>query len=156
MRALRITAPFTAVVGELPPPVLTPTGVLVRARRTAISTGTEIRQYRDERVAQTQALARRIADIMATRDRDAWGAAFDAAGIPWGPVNTLAETASDPHFRARGLFRSVGGSDGGTRWHVAQPLVFSGERPGPRRDAPRLGEHTEEILAPLAGTSTNG
>ncbi|TXL73259.1 CoA transferase [Vineibacter terrae] len=111
---------------------------------------------RGERVAQTQALTRRIADIMATRDRDAWGAALDAAGIPWGPVNGLAEAADDPHFRARGLFRRVDGSDGGTRWHVAQPLVFSGERPGPQRDAPRLGEHTEEILAPLAGTSTNG
>lgn len=52
MRALRQTAPLTASIEEVPPPILTPTGVLVRARCTAISTGTEIRQYRDERVAQ--------------------------------------------------------------------------------------------------------
>jgi crotonobetainyl-CoA:carnitine CoA-transferase CaiB-like acyl-CoA transferase len=108
---------------------------------------------RRDRVAQTEALTQRIAGIMATRDRDAWGAGLDAAGIPWGPVNTLAEAASDPHFRARGMFHDVAAGGGAPRWHVAQPLVLSGERPGPRRDAPRLGEHTEEILAAHAGTS---
>jgi threonine dehydrogenase-like Zn-dependent dehydrogenase len=55
MRALRLTAPFTATIEEVPAPVLTPAGVLVRARCTAISTGTEIRQYRDERVEQNPA-----------------------------------------------------------------------------------------------------
>lgn len=52
MRALRLTAPLTAGVVELPLPMITPDGVLVRAHRTAISIGTEIRQYRDERVEQ--------------------------------------------------------------------------------------------------------
>src|SRR4051794_28673347 len=52
MRALRLTAPLAAVIEEVPGPALSPTGVLVRARCTAISTGTEIRQYRDERVEQ--------------------------------------------------------------------------------------------------------
>ena len=52
MRALRITAPFTAAIVDCPEPVLTPDGVLVRARCTAISVGTEMRQYRDERVEQ--------------------------------------------------------------------------------------------------------
>jgi threonine dehydrogenase-like Zn-dependent dehydrogenase len=52
MRALRIIAPFEAAITECPEPELAPDGVLVRARYTAISTGTEMRQYRDERVAQ--------------------------------------------------------------------------------------------------------
>src|SRR4051812_31422768 len=52
MRALRLTAPLAAAIEEVPPPALTPDGVLVRARCTAISTGTEIRQYRDEQVEQ--------------------------------------------------------------------------------------------------------
>ena len=107
---------------------------------------------RRERVAQTATLSTRIADIMATRDRDAWAAGLDAAGIPWGPVNTLAETAADPHFRARGMFHNVAADGSTPRWHVAQPLVFSGKRPGPRCDVPELGEHTEEILASRAGT----
>lgn len=52
MRALRITAPFEAAIVDCPDPALTPGGVLVRARCTAISVGTEMRQYRDERVEQ--------------------------------------------------------------------------------------------------------
>lgn len=52
MRALRLTAPFAAELIECPLPVPGPGDVLIRARRTAISTGTEIRQYRDERVEQ--------------------------------------------------------------------------------------------------------
>lgn len=52
MRALRLTAPFQAAVTDRPPPPLPADGVVVRARRTAISAGTELRQYRDERVAQ--------------------------------------------------------------------------------------------------------
>lgn len=55
MRALRITAPFEAAITECPEPVLMPDGVLVRARCTAISVGTEMRQYRDERVEQNPA-----------------------------------------------------------------------------------------------------
>lgn len=55
MRALRITAPLEAAIVECPPPALAPDGVRVRARCTAISVGTEMRQYRDERVAQNPA-----------------------------------------------------------------------------------------------------
>jgi threonine dehydrogenase-like Zn-dependent dehydrogenase len=55
MRALRITAPLEATITDCPEPRLTPDGVLVRARCTAISVGTEMRQYRDERVEQNPA-----------------------------------------------------------------------------------------------------
>jgi threonine dehydrogenase-like Zn-dependent dehydrogenase len=52
MRALRITAPLEAAILDCPEPALAPDSLLVRARCTAISSGTEMRQYRDERVAQ--------------------------------------------------------------------------------------------------------
>jgi threonine dehydrogenase-like Zn-dependent dehydrogenase len=52
VRALRLTGPLQAALVDCPSPALMPDGVLVRARCTAISTGTEIRQYRDERVEQ--------------------------------------------------------------------------------------------------------
>lgn len=55
MRALRITAPFVAAVTDCAEPELTPESVRVRACCTAISTGTEMRQYRDERVEQNPA-----------------------------------------------------------------------------------------------------
>lgn len=55
MRALRLTAPFGAAIAMVAAPTPGPGDVLIRARRTAISTGTELRQYRDERVAQNPA-----------------------------------------------------------------------------------------------------
>jgi threonine dehydrogenase-like Zn-dependent dehydrogenase len=55
MRALRLAAPLDAVITTVEVPTPGPGEVLIRARRTAISTGTELRQYRDERVAQNPA-----------------------------------------------------------------------------------------------------
>ena len=104
---------------------------------------------RPERVARGDELRSRIAVAIAMRERDVWSVDLDAAGIPWGPVNALDEVAADPHFRARGLFRQVGDGDGTMRKHVAQPLVFSGDHPGPRSGVPRLGEHTAEVLREL-------
>lgn len=104
---------------------------------------------RGARVARSAELRGRIAAVLATRDRAAWAGRLDAAGIPWGPVNTLGEVAADPHFRERGLFRKVADGDGTERLHVAQPLVFSGEHPGPRSGVPGLGEHTDAVLRAL-------
>lgn len=111
---------------------------------------------REQRVARQAELSSRIAAILAQDTREAWGAAFDAAGIPWGPVNSIEEAAADPHFRERGMFSRVADGDGTMRWHVAQPLLFSGDRPGPRRGVPQLGEHTGEVLAELAPAAAPG
>jgi crotonobetainyl-CoA:carnitine CoA-transferase CaiB-like acyl-CoA transferase len=64
-------------------------------------------------------------------------------------VNTIQEVADDPHFIARDLFRELADSIGRKYRHVAQPLKFDGEHPGPARGAPGLGEHTEEVLSTL-------
>ena len=104
---------------------------------------------RSERVARGDALRGKVAAVLATRDRTDWAQKLDAAGIPWGPVNSLSEGTADPHFRARGLFREVADGNGGRSHHVAQPLIFSGEHPGPRSGVPGLGEHTEQVLRAL-------
>jgi crotonobetainyl-CoA:carnitine CoA-transferase CaiB-like acyl-CoA transferase len=100
----------------------------------------------DARIAQADALQARIAAAIAAAPRDDWARRLDAAAIPWGPVNDFDEVAADPHFRARGMFRAVPARDGGERWHVAQPLVFSGLHPGPLTDTPALGEGNAELL----------
>jgi crotonobetainyl-CoA:carnitine CoA-transferase CaiB-like acyl-CoA transferase len=101
------------------------------------------------RTAREAELCARISKALAVSPRAAWGAKFDAAGIPWGPVNTIQEVADDPHFIARDLFRELADSIGRKYRHVAQPLKFDGEHPGPARGAPGLGEHTEEVLSTL-------
>jgi crotonobetainyl-CoA:carnitine CoA-transferase CaiB-like acyl-CoA transferase len=100
-----------------------------------------------ERLARYEELAQRIEAAIATRTRDEWSAAFDAAGVPFGPVHSLEEVARDPHIQARGLLVEVP-ADGETpaRVHVRQPIRFHGHESGPTRHAPRLGEHTRQVL----------
>jgi crotonobetainyl-CoA:carnitine CoA-transferase CaiB-like acyl-CoA transferase len=108
---------------------------------------------RAERVAQGERLRARIAERLLAEPREAWAARLDAAAIPWGPVNDLDEVAADPHFRARGMFRELPQPEGGSLWHVAQPLVFDGGHPGPVRGVPALGEANGEIPG---GTGAQG
>ncbi|MBE0703505.1 MAG: CoA transferase, partial [Afipia sp.] len=99
-----------------------------------------------ERVARKDVLREEIAAVIVTRTRDAWGPVFDSAGVPWGPVNSLAETLADPHVRARGLLRTLALADGGSELHLVQPLKFDGfesELSGP---APELGADTDTVL----------
>lgn len=103
---------------------------------------------RSQRKDACDALRSRIAAALQRRPRNDWAVALDDAGIPWGPVNSLAEVTADLHFRDRGLFVPVESSRG-AEWHVAQPLKFLGEATGPRGPAPGLGEHTAEITATL-------
>jgi len=98
------------------------------------------------RIADTVALRERIGAAFATAPRAVWAGRLDGAAIPWGPINDLDEVASDPHFRARGLFRTVQGADGAPQRCVAQPLVFSGSHPGPVRGTPALGEGNADLL----------
>lgn len=103
----------------------------------------------ERRVAERTALTDRISARLATADREEWGRRFDAAGIPWGPVQSLADVAADPHFAGRGLFATVRDGDGRERRHVAQPLVWAGSHPGPRSGVPALGEHTDQVLGEM-------
>jgi formyl-CoA transferase len=55
----------------------------------------------------------------------------------------------DPHLRASGGLATMPTDDGGTTDVVLLPLLMGGRRPGVRRPLPRVGEHTDEVLAQL-------
>ncbi|QEN90370.1 CoA transferase [Labrys sp. KNU-23] len=67
------------------------------------------------------------------------------AGIPVAPISTVAQAIDSEQARGRGLFRQ-----GGIVAVPEQPAHFSGSRRGRPMRAPRLGEHTHDILAGLA------
>ena len=69
------------------------------------------------------------------------------------PVNDPADVCSYPQLAARGFFRETEAPDNGTMTTLG-PWVKSSERPLPLRRAPRLGEHTGEVLASV-GFSTD-
>ena len=74
---------------------------------------------------------------------------LDAADVPVGPVNDVAEILSDPHVRARKLVGSFDYPGVGEFRALALPYKFLGwDNPEIGRP-PTLGEHTEKILAEL-------
>jgi len=79
--------------------------------------------------------------------------AFDANGVCWGPYRTLAQlVASDPSCSEQNpLFRTVEQPGVGRYLMPATPLRSPAADLIPARAAPRLGEHTAEVLSELLG-----
>ncbi len=76
-----------------------------------------------------------------------WMALLDSADIPAMPVKSLEDVLSDPHLAEVGLFhQAIHPSEGAIRVTRA-PVRFAGAEDAPMRPAPRLGEHSSEILA---------
>lgn len=75
-----------------------------------------------------------------------WVEAMEAAGVPCGPINNLAEVFADPHVQQRNVRVEMCHSLGGNVTTVANPIRFS-ESPVQYRNAPpTLGEHTDDVL----------
>ncbi len=97
-----------------------------------------------------------LADHLATRTLEEIAATFDANGVCWGRYQSLAELIDhDPDCSpANPIYHLVEQPDIGTYPVPGQPMHFGAVERGPARRAPRLGEHTDEILADLLGMSS--
>ena len=91
-------------------------------------------------------------EVFAGADRDTWAQRCDAAGLTWGPIQSLSEVVADPQAAVLGAFGDVDGLDRPFRT-VNAPLHLSGSQHGVRGRAPNHGEHGAEVLAE-AGLST--
>jgi CoA:oxalate CoA-transferase len=78
-----------------------------------------------------------------------WVEVLNAAGVPCGPVNSVAAVFQDPQILAQEMVMDVDHPGYGLVRMLGFPIKFS-ERPcRVRRPAPRLGEHTNEVLTDL-------
>lgn len=82
-----------------------------------------------------------------------WVNELEAAGVPCGPVNDLAQVFADPQVLARGLAIELPHALGGRVAQVASPIRLSETPVEYRRAPPLLGEHTSEVLQALLGMS---
>ena len=87
-----------------------------------------------------------IAGEMKKRGTAEWLAALEGADIPVQRMNSLEDIVNDPHLAAIGYFTEVEHPSEGRIRAMAVPSEWSESAPEYRRHAPRLGEHTREVL----------
>jgi alpha-methylacyl-CoA racemase len=91
-----------------------------------------------ERAAPVKA---RLAEIFASQPQAHWTAKLEHLDVCVSPALTIAEALQNEQFRARGM---IAGEDGAPR--IALPVKFSDFEFAIEREAPRAGEHSEEVL----------
>ena len=96
------------------------------------------------RVANREALVPMIQTVLNRWTRDDILAALEKSGVPAGPINTIGDVFADPQIQARGMQIAHGSLPG-----VRLPILFDGQPMIADRPCPRLGEHTDEVLASL-------
>ncbi|HEU4459012.1 MAG TPA: CaiB/BaiF CoA-transferase family protein [Methylibium sp.] len=105
------------------------------------------------RVRHRAALVPRLAALLRERPRAGWLAALEAAGVPCGPINDLAQVFDDPQVRARGMVETLEHPLADALRLVASPLKLSATPAATRRAPPLLGQHAAEVLADWLGWS---
>ena len=101
------------------------------------------------RVRNREALVPLLAGRFLLRGRQEWLALLEAAGIPCGPVNDIADVFADPQVRARGMTVTVPHPHADALRLVASPLKFSATPVQYRHAPPLLGQQTDELLLEL-------
>lgn len=105
-----------------------------------------------ERVARRKELVERLEHIFETRPTRAWTELLDAAGVPIGPILTIAEVFSHPQVLHRQMLVEMDHPTAGRIKQTGIPIKLS-ETPGVMRSAPPiLGQHTEAVLRGLGLT----
>ncbi len=102
-----------------------------------------------ERVAHIEFLYGVIEQEASKRSNAEWIDFCDRVSIPCMPVLSLADLPNDAHMAAVGMFQTAEHPTEGAYKSIRRPVNFSGSAFKVRHHAPRLGQHTQEILAEL-------
>ncbi len=87
-----------------------------------------------------------LAGVIRKRSTAEWMALMEKADIPVAPVNDVSDLVADPHLAATGFFSMEEHPSEGRLRTMRTPTNWSDSPPGPQRHAPRLGEHSAEVL----------
>jgi len=106
-----------------------------------------------KRVENRAELTRLLAEVFKKRSTREWLELLQAAGVPNGPINDIAQVFEEPQVKARRVRIELDHAAAGRLPMVASPMRFSGTPIEYRRGPPVLGEHTVEVLRGLLGKS---
>jgi len=87
-----------------------------------------------------------VEEVLIEHTTDEWTQLLTQADIPFARVNSMADLLADPHLAACGFWQECEHPSEGQIVQAGIPVRFSDTPSKIRRHAPRLGEHTEEIL----------
>ena len=105
------------------------------------------------RVENRDELIRLLEGRMRERTTNDWVSSFEKAGVPVGPINSIADILSEPYAKEREFVKSLSHATAGDTPTVANPVRFSATPVDYRYAPPVLGEHTTEILSDELGMS---
>jgi formyl-CoA transferase len=106
-----------------------------------------------KRVQNRAELTRLLAAVFRKRTKAEWLELLEAAGVPNGPINDVAQVFEEPQVKARGVRIELKHYTGARLPLVASPMRFSATPLEYRLAPPLLGQHTEEVLRGLLGKS---
>ena len=101
------------------------------------------------RVNNRGAMVSMLQEIFLTRPVAEWVKDLQAANVPCGPINDLADVFADPQVLARNMYLEMAHPTLGSIKQTGLPIKFSLTPGGLDRHPPLLGEHNQEILKSL-------
>ena len=104
-----------------------------------------------DRVRNRGVLVPLLEQVMKTRAKADWLGALEAAKVPCGAINNLAEVFADPQVRERGMVHEWQHPLSGTVKLVGSPIKLSGTPVRSDLPPPLLGQHTEQVLQEVLG-----
>ncbi|AMR78286.1 CaiB/BaiF CoA-transferase family protein [Cupriavidus taiwanensis] len=108
------------------------------------------------RIRNREALIAQVSSVLAARQTEHWLAAFSAADIPHGRINTYKEAFAHPQVIHRQMAIDVPVDKGiGSVRGIANPIKFSKTPVHYVRAPAKLGQHTEDVLSDLLELSAD-
>jgi formyl-CoA transferase len=99
------------------------------------------------RVANRESLIAAVAPAIAARLTKDWLARMEEAGVPAGPINSIDQVFAEPQAIARRMTAPIDRPDAAGAAMVVHPVKYSKTPAGVDLPPPRLGSHTDEVLA---------